>query len=345
MKAIFLAAAVAAAIAIFGTPLLIGWLRGRGIGQHIREEGPQGHQAKAGTPIMGGIVIIAGTILGYAVAHLRRQTLFTRSGLLVLALVVLTAVVGLVDDWVGITRGRNLGLNKRGKFLSQLVVAIAFALLAVYWADTTTTISLTRMGGPFSFDVPNWVWIAWATLVVVGASNAVNLTDGLDGLAAGASVFTFSTFVVIGFWQFRHGATYQVPHGLDLAIVAAAVMGGCVGFLWWNAAPARIFMGDTGSLALGSGIAGLALLTHTDLLLPLLGGLFVVETLSVIIQVFSFRVFHRRVFKMAPIHHHFELAGWPETTVIIRLWLMAGAVTALGLAFYYGDFLRQGIPS
>ncbi len=345
MKAIFLAAAVAAGVAAFGTPLLITWLRTRGIGQHIREEGPAGHQAKAGTPTMGGLMIAAGALLGYAVAHLRRQTLFTRSGLLVLGLVLVTTGVGFIDDWLGHTRGRNMGLNKRGKLAAQFAVALLFALLAVHWADTATTIALTRMDGAFSFDVPTWLWVSWAVLVIVGASNAVNLTDGLDGLAAGASVFTFTTFVVIGFWQFRHVSTYGVPHGLDLAIVAAAIMGGCVGFLWWNAAPARIFMGDTGSLALGSGIAGLALLTHTDLLLPLLGGLFVVETLSVIIQVFSFRVFHRRVFKMAPIHHHFELGGWPETTVLIRLWLMAGAVTAVGLAFYYGDFLRQGVPS
>ena len=168
----------------------------------------------------------------------------------------------------------------------------------------------------------------------------MNLTDGLDGLAAGSSLFASSPTSVIGFWAFRNPG-YQVAHALDLAVVAAAMLGACAGFLWWNAAPAQIIMGDTGSLAIGAGLAGLALTTNTHLLLPIIGGLFVFETLSVILQVGSFRLFGRRIFRMAPIHHHFELAGWPETTVIIRFWILAGLCTAVALGLYYADFVTS----
>jgi len=185
-------------------------------------------------------------------------------------------------------------------------------------------------------------WIVLAALVIVGSSNAVNLTDGLDGLAAGSSAFAFVAFIVIGFYQLRHFNIYRNPASLDEAIIAAAMVGGCAGFLWWNAAPARIFMGDTGSLGIGAALAGLALLENVDLLLPIVGGLFVIETLSVIIQVFSFHAFGRRVFRMAPIHHHFELTGWPETTVIVRFWILAGLFTAFALGLFYADFLRVG---
>ena len=162
-------------------------------------------------------------------------------------------------------------------------------------------------------------WVLFSVLVIMAVTNGVNLTDGLDGLAAGSSIFAFASFTIIGFWAFRNPLVYGVEHALDLAVVAAAMLGGCAGFLWWNAHPAKIFMGDTGSLAIGAALAGLALTLNTMLLLPIIGALFVVETLSVIIQVFSFRVFGRRVFRMAPIHHHYELRGWPETTVIVRL--------------------------
>jgi phospho-N-acetylmuramoyl-pentapeptide-transferase len=170
----------------------------------------------------------------------------------------------------------------------------------------------------------------------------VNLTDGVDGLASGVAAFAFGAFTFIGFWQFRHPDVYEVPHALDLAVVSAAMVGGILGFLWWNAPPAQIFMGDTGALAIGSGLAALALATNTHLLLPIIGGLFVVETLSVIIQVLWFKRFRRRVFKMAPIHHHFELSGWPETTVLIRLWLMSGMATAVGLGLFYADAIAAG---
>ena len=184
--------------------------------------------------------------------------------------------------------------------------------------------------------------MVWATVVIAASANAVNLTDGLDGLAAGSSTFCFACLAIIGYWQYRHFAIYHVPDALDLALAAVALAGACLGFLWWNAAPAKIFMGDTGSLSIGSGLAALCLLMNLDLLLVVIGGLFVIVTLSVVIQVVSFRLFHRRVFRMAPIHHHFELMGWPETTVIVRFWILAGLFAALGLGIFYGDFLSVG---
>jgi len=183
----------------------------------------------------------------------------------------------------------------------------------------------------------------WAVLLITGFANAVNLTDGLDGLASGAALFAFAAYMFIAFWQFRHQEVYQVPHALDLAVIAAAMVGGCAGFLWWNAPPARIFMGDTGSLAIGTGLAALALATSTQLLVIIIGGLFVVETTSVMLQVARFRLTGKRFFRMAPFHHHLELGGWPETTVIIRLWLVSGLCTAVGLGIFYADAINAGI--
>jgi phospho-N-acetylmuramoyl-pentapeptide-transferase len=330
-------------VAIVLTPLLIRYLRSKEIGQHIREDGPASHTWKAGTPTMGGILIILGALVGYALGHVGGYRTFTRSGLLVLAVLVASGVLGFLDDYVSVRNRRNLGLNKRRKFAGQILVAFVFSFAAWKWAGAATTLSFTR------FDLPGWqlgpvVWILFATVLVVGTSNAVNLTDGLDGLAAGSSTFCFSVLAVIGYWQFRHYPIYRVGHNpataLDLALVAVALAGGCLGFLWWNAAPAKIIMGDTGALSIGAGLAGLCLLMNIDLLLAVIGGLFVVETLSVIIQVISFRVFHRRVFRIAPVHHHFEMLGWPETTVLIRFWIFAGLCAALGLGIYYGDFVK-----
>ena len=331
------------AVSLVGTRYLIQWLRAHKIGQPIREEGPQGHLTKAGTPTMGGLAIVAGAVIGYTVAHLRSRVVFTRSGIFVLALVVGAALVGFLDDWIKITRARNLGLNKRMKILGLLTVALAFAIATVTLTSVHTTLSFTRFdyfesSGLLNIDFGAVGWVAWSVLLIMAMSNGVNLTDGVDGLAAGSSIFGFVAFTVIGFWAFRNNDIYQIEHALDLAVVAAAMLGGCIGFLWWNAHPARIFMGDTGSLAIGAGLAGLALTMSTALLLPIIGALFVVETLSVIIQVFSFRTFGRRVFRMAPIHHHYELGGWPETTVIVRFWIIAGLATALALGIFYADF-------
>jgi phospho-N-acetylmuramoyl-pentapeptide-transferase len=342
--ALLMAGGLSLAVSLVGTRFLIEWLRRLGIGQQIREEGPKGHLTKAGTPTMGGLAIVAGAVVGYTVAHLRSRVVFTRTGILVLALVVAAGLVGFLDDWIGIKRARNLGLNKRMKVLGLLLAAVLFGVGCVQFTSVHTTLSFTRHdsfanSGLLNIDFGQVGWVVWAVLLIVASTNAVNLTDGLDGLAAGSSLFSFAAFTVIGFWAFRNPEIYDVEHALDLAVVAAAMLGGCTGFLWWNAHPARIFMGDTGSLAIGAGLAGLALTLSTTLLLPVIGALFVIEAMSVIVQVISFRGFGgRRVFRMAPIHHHYEIGGWPETTVIVRFWIVAGLATALALGLFYADF-------
>jgi phospho-N-acetylmuramoyl-pentapeptide-transferase len=345
--ALVIAGGASLLVGLAGTPLLIRWLQIRGIGQQIREDGPRGHITKAGTPTMGGLMIVLGALIGYLAGHLRTGPIFTRGGLYVLLAIVGSGLVGLADDWIKISRQRSLGLNKRAKLGGQLAVAIAFAWLAHNYASVATYLSFTRWDslriGGSPIEMPVWVWGIFAVLLIVGFSNAVNLADGLDGLAAGSSAFVFGAFAIIAFWQFRHPDVYRVPQALDLAMLAVAMVGACTGFLWWNAAPARIFMGDTGSLAIGAGMASLALVMNLQLLLPILGALFVLITLSVIIQVVSFQLFHRRVFRMAPLHHHFELVGWPETTVIIRFWILAGLATALALAIFYADFISLGL--
>jgi phospho-N-acetylmuramoyl-pentapeptide-transferase len=336
--ALFIAGGVSLIVALIGTPLLIRWLRAGGIGQPIHED-LAGHQTKAGTPTMGGIAIVGAASIGYALAHVR--TIFTRTGLLVMMCIIGAGAVGMADDWIKVRNQRNLGLTKRAKIFGTLTVAIAFAVLATQWADVSTNIGFARVDS-VGVHLGVGLWSVWAVLLIIGASNAVNLTDGLDGLAGGSAAFVFASFTVIGFWQLRHIDIYHVPHGLDLAIVAAAMVGGCAGFLWWNAAPARIIMGDTGALAIGAGVAALALTEKVDLLLPIVAGLYVVEAISVITQVVSFRFFHRRVFRMAPIHHHFELAGWPETVVVIRFWILSALCTGMTLGIFYADFLSLG---
>jgi len=335
---LLIAGAVGLVTSLLGTPLLILWLRRRGIGQQIRED-LEGHRSKAGTPTMGGIAILGAAVVGYAVAHVEEE--FTVRGLLAVGLVLVVGLIGFADDWIKVTRRRSLGLNKRAKTACLLVVAVAFAATCIYWLGVNTNLSFTRYDS-LGIQLGPLGWGILAVLIILGTTNAVNLTDGLDGLAAGSSAFTFVTFTVIGFYQYRHLRIYRNPESLDEAVFAAAMIGACTGFLWWNAAPARIFMGDTGSLGIGAAVAGLALLENIDLLLPIVGGLFVLETISVIVQVASFRLFGKRVFRMAPIHHHFELLGWPETTVIVRFWILAGAFTSLALGLFYADFLAHG---
>ena len=342
MKTLLVAGGIGLVVSLVVTRLLITWLTSVHLGQPIREDGPEGHITKAGTPTMGGLAIVAGAVAGYVVSDLSNSRIITRSGLLVMAAIVGAGLVGLVDDYLKVSRERNLGLNKRAKVIGLLIVAVGFAVLTVIHTPVHTTLAITRWN-QFDIDLGAVGWVVFAVLLILGSANAVNLTDGLDGLAGGSAVFAFMAFTIIGFWAFRHPATYDVVHALDLAVVAAAMTGACTGFLWWNAAPARIFMGDTGSLAIGAGLAGLALTTSTALLLVVIGGLFVVETLSVILQVTAFRLFGgRRIFRMAPIHHHFELGGWPETTVIIRFWIVAGLLTAVALGFFYADFINTG---
>jgi phospho-N-acetylmuramoyl-pentapeptide-transferase len=351
---ILIAAAVALALGLVGTPLAIRTFRRRGLGQLIQVDLPDAHQTKRGTPTLGGTVIILGAVAGYLLVHLlgRGRVPFTPAGVLVVVTMVLLGVVGFVDDYLKIRNQRSLGLSPTAKFAGQAAAAVVLGVGAWYWADAFRGISFVRpLGGT---ELHLILFLIWVFLLVSATSNGVNLTDGMDGLASGSTVLVVSAYVVIGFWQFRHLCSsppmnapgcYRFPAGespQDLAIIAAAVMGSTAGFLWWNAPPARIFMGDTGSLALGGTLAALALFTNTQLLLAVLGGLYVVETLSVILQVASFRFLHRRVFKMAPIHLHFELSEWPEFTVIVRFWILAGLAVAFGLGLFYAEFLAAG---
>ncbi len=343
MIAMLMAAGTAFVVTVFGTPLLIRWLRRHGVVQQIRDDGPIAHPhvSKAGTPTMGGIAIVGATVIGYLVAHTRRESVaFATPGWALIALIAGLGAVGWIDDYLGVRARRNLGLRKRGKTIGIVAIAAAFAWLAVAFVHTDTHLSLTR---PLSTDLGKVGLFIWVVLVIYATSNAVNITDGLDGLAAGSSAFTFAAFMIIAFTEFRHKEVYHVipAQALDQAIVAAAMFGACAGFLWWNAAPARIFMGDTGALAIGGAMGGLGILTRTHLLLPLLLGLPLIETMSVIAQVVAYRGFRKRVLRMAPIHHHFEVGGWSEFTILVRFWLFAGICVALAIGIFYADFLRH----
>ncbi|MDX1657260.1 MAG: phospho-N-acetylmuramoyl-pentapeptide-transferase [Nitriliruptorales bacterium] len=353
MIAILIAGAVGLAVSLAGAPAVVRYFRERGFGQMIREEGPEAHQSKAGTPTMGGTVIVGAAIIAYLVAHVG-QARFTPVGLLVLGTFAGMAIVGFADDLIKVRMRRNLGLNKTAKFVGQGLIAAMFAFLGPRLAGIPQNISVV---GDIAVPIPVFVFFIWMFILLAGVSNAVNLTDGLDGLAAGSGALVFGAYTLISFWIFRNPCTHlfladaesctsQVAatlsaDGQDLAIIAAAVMTACAGFLWHNAPPARIFMGDTGSLALGGLLAAMAVATNTQFLLVLLGGLYVVETMSVIIQVFAFRAFGRRLFRMAPIHHHFELLGWQETTVIVRFWIVAGIGVALGLGTFYAEWIGR----
>lgn len=338
MIRLLIATGVGLIVALFGTRFLITWLTRREISQPIQEDGVQSHhETKTGTPTLGGLALVAGIVAAYVISDFYNG-IYTRSGLFVMFAIVGSATIGFADDWTKIGQERNLGLTPRAKMIGQLFVSITFAVLMVNFTDVHTELSFTRWDS-IGIDLGPIGWCFWAVLLMVGTSNGVNLTDGLDGLAAGSSIFAFATFTAIAFWMFGNPEIYDVDHALDLAVIAAGVVGSCAGFLWWNAAPAQIIMGDTGSLALGAGLSSLALATNTHLLLPLLGALFVAETLSVIIQVGVYKRTKKRVFRMAPIHHHFELAGWPETRVVIRFWLLAGFASALALGIFYADFL------
>jgi phospho-N-acetylmuramoyl-pentapeptide-transferase len=351
MRNVLVAALVALIVSMLGTPIAIKVFRAKGYGQLIRDDGPTTHHTKRGTPTMGGAVIILAVLLAYLAAHLIFLRGVTASGLLVLFLMTGLGFVGFIDDFTKIRRQRSLGLTKTAKFIGQAAVAVVFAILATHFvndhqlAPVSTHLSFTR---DYALDFTALGFVVWAYLMVTATSNGVNLTDGLDGLATGTSCMVFGAYVIIAYWQFRNNCVtnpihncYAVRDPLDITTIAAAGMGACFGFLWWNAPPAGIFMGDTGSLALGGLFAGIAMTTRTELLLIILGGLFVLETLSVIIQVGAYRGTGRRVFRMAPFHHHFELAGWDENTVIVRLWIIAGLLVAFGLGVFYAAFLSQ----
>jgi phospho-N-acetylmuramoyl-pentapeptide-transferase len=353
VRQVLLAASFGLIITLFGTPVAIRALMRQGYGQLIRDDGPTSHHTKRGTPTMGGAVIIAGTLIGYFGAHLLTWSETTVSGLLVLFLMTGLGIVGFLDDYIKVAKQRSLGLRAWAKLSGQSVVAVTFAVLAVNFPDrsgftpASTEISFIRDTG---LGLGAVLFVVWAYLMIAGTSNGVNLTDGLDGLATGTSVMVFASYVLMGIWQFGQNCAsvlpdeslascYEVRDPLDLAVVAAAIMGACFGFLWWNASPAKIFMGDTGSLALGGALAGLAITTRTQLLLVLVGGLFVLISLSVIVQVGFFKLTGRRVFRMAPLQHHFELVGWGEVTIVIRFWIIAGLLVALGLGVFYAEWV------
>jgi phospho-N-acetylmuramoyl-pentapeptide-transferase len=354
MISVLFAAMVSLAVCLIATPLAIRIFRSAGYGQLIRDDGPTSHHTKRGTPTMGGTVIILATLIGYLTGHLVALRGFTASALLVLGLMTGLGAVGFLDDFIKIRKNRSLGLTSTAKLVGQLVVGVAFALLAMHFKNAhaltpaSVKISFVRDIALPGIGMSSVGFVIWAIVMIAATSNGVNLTDGLDGLASGAATMVFGAYVIIAFWQFGNLCTlphpaahcYQTRDPLDLAIVAAAAMGACFGFLWWNASPAKIFMGDTGSLGLGGALAGLAITTRTELLLVVLGGLFVVETLSVVIQVGFFKATRKRVFNMAPIHHHFELAGWNENTVIVRFWIIAGLAVALGLGIFYAEFIN-----
>jgi phospho-N-acetylmuramoyl-pentapeptide-transferase len=350
VKTIIVTGAVSLLVALFGTPVWIRILRRQGYGQPIRVEGPKTHETKRGTPTMGGAVIVLASLVGYVSGHLATSDPMTVSGALVLLLMTGLGIVGFIDDFIKIYRQTSLGLRSGAKLAGQAVVGAIFAVevlqhpngFAITPADAS--LSFLRDFGP---DLGVLPFVIWVVILIAGFSNGVNLTDGLDGLATGATVQVLAAYVLIGIWQERNDCSnfispqcYSVRDPLDLAVVAAAVLGACFGFLWWNAPKAEIFMGDTGSLALGGVLAGLAICTKTQLLLLILGGLFVIITTSVIIQVASFKTTGRRVFKMTPLHHHFELLGWSDTTIVIRFWLICGLCIALGLGLFYAQWLQ-----
>ncbi|MEU7138088.1 phospho-N-acetylmuramoyl-pentapeptide-transferase [Nocardia sp. NPDC046473] len=354
MRQILYSAMIALAVSITLTPLLIKVMTRRKVGQEIRAEGPASHQAKRGTPTMGGIAILIGMWAGYLGAHLlgirHDPQGLSVSGLLVLGLATALGVVGFLDDFIKIHKRRNLGLTATGKYIGQLGAAIIFGVLALRFPDSTGLtpgsrhMSYVRDVETVSFGLIGFLLVV--SFLVVAWSNAVNITDGLDGLAAGSMSFALGAYVIITFWQYTNSCAatpnagcYNVRDPLDLAVVCAAGAGACMGFLWWNAAPAKIFMGDTGSLALGGLLAGLSVTTRTELLTAVVGALFFAEILSVLLQIVVFRTTGNRLFKLAPFHHHFELSEWAETTVIIRFWLLAGIASAVGLMLFYGEYL------
>ncbi|MEO6470773.1 MAG: phospho-N-acetylmuramoyl-pentapeptide-transferase [Aeromicrobium sp.] len=355
MKAILIAGAFSLFGTLLGTRYAIKFLISKNYGQLIRDDGPTTHHTKRGTPTMGGLVIIFSVVFGYAVAKLATgyATGYAPSASAVLILFLFCGLggIGFLDDYIKISRQRSLGLRSKAKMIGQIIVALIFGILAINLKDDTGRAPIST-GISFTRDLAGWqlpaaVIVVWVLLMIAGTSNGVNLTDGLDGLAAGASAMVFGAFVLINIWQRNQSCSfhpgpkcYEVRDPLDLAVIASALTGACFGFLWWNASPAKIFMGDTGSLSLGGAIAGFALMTRTELLLVITGGLFVAITLSVIIQVGYFKISGgKRVFRMAPLQHHFELLGWEEITIVVRFWIISGLCVATGLGIFYAEWV------
>jgi phospho-N-acetylmuramoyl-pentapeptide-transferase len=352
VRGILLSGAISALFAFLATPALIKILARKGYGQIIRDDGPTTHQVKRGTPTMGGLSLIAAAVVGYFSSHLITGVPPTTSALLVIALILGLGFVGFLDDWLKVAKQRSMGLSAKQKLLGQAIVAGSFAYAGLQFPDksglTPISLNLSTVRDT-SIKLGLVLVIIWVILMVLGTSNGVNLTDGLDGLATGAAVMVFTSFILIGVWEFGQSCEvspglkcYEVRDPLDLAVLAAALAGACGGFLWWNASPAKIFMGDVGSLALGGGIAGIAITLRTQLLLVILGFIFVLITASVILQVAYFKISGgKRIFKMAPLQHHFELMGWGEVTIVIRFWIIASLGVAAGLGLFYAQWVAS----
>jgi phospho-N-acetylmuramoyl-pentapeptide-transferase len=349
---------LALVLSLFGTPLFVRLLISKSYGQFIRQDGPTAHYIKRGTPTMGGVVIILAALSGYLIAELILGRVPQVSSLLVLFLFVGMGLIGFLDDFIKIRRQRSLGLRPVWKFVGQGGVGVAFALLAMNfpnsrgWTPGSYKISFLR-DTPIDLAFAGRglgivLFVIWANFLITAWTNAVNLTDGLDGLATGASAMVFAAYIIVGMWGISNlcpateGLThcYIMRDPLDVTMVAAAIGGACFGFLWWNVHPAAIFMGDTGALALGGAFAGLSIVTRTQILAAVIGGLFVIIAASDIIQIGWFKISGgKRVFKMAPLHHHFELSGWAEVTIVIRFWLIAALFVAVGLGLFYAEWV------
>ncbi len=351
MRAILLSGGLSLLLTLLGTVWTIRLFVARGYGQLIRDDGPTTHHTKRGTPTMGGTVIILSSIAAYFIATFATGRTPSASALLLIFLFAGLGLVGFLDDYIKIAKQRSLGLRSKAKMAGQFLVAIVFSVLALNFPDdrgqtpASRFISFTRDWERFT--LPAVLVVLLILVMIAGTSNAVNLTDGLDGLATGSSTMVFGAYMIMNIWQSNQScrlspgnACYEVRDPLDLAVLASALTGACFGFLWWNASPAKIFMGDTGSLALGGLLAGFAIFTRTELLLVVLGGLFVAQTLSVMLQVGYFRLTGgKRMFRMAPLHHHFELKGWDEITVVVRFWIICGICVAAGMGIFYAEWV------
>lgn len=356
MIGLIVAFIVGIGLSITLTPVFIRFLVRNEFGQFIRQDGPTGHLTKRGTPTMGGVVFIFATVVAWLAGSLINGGV-DWSSLLLAGLFVGLGIIGLLDDSIKIRKQRSLGLHAGAKVIGQLIVASLFAVGALYspgdnpLAPASTAISFARPSAIdlmyLGFGVGVVFFLIWVNFLVAAWSNAVNLTDGLDGLATGASIFAFGAYMVIAYFQriqacgqtLNVSACYETRDPLALAVFCAALVGALAGFLWWNASPAQIFMGDTGALALGGALAGLSILTNTQFLAVIIGGLFVAVTLSDVIQIGVFKATGKRVFRMAPLHHHFELLGWQEVTIVIRFWLVAALFAAVGVGVFYAEWV------
>ncbi|OFW55093.1 MAG: phospho-N-acetylmuramoyl-pentapeptide-transferase [Actinobacteria bacterium RBG_13_35_12] len=336
MTWIFLSIIIGGLLSLLATPLFIKFQKNKKIGEKIRIDGPKTHSVKTGTPTMGGIIFVLSSITAFTAVSLikyYRHEVYSIEGIFALSILLLCSLIGFIDDYMALKKQRSLGLRGWVKISLLAVVCVYFILFSKYILDAGTYIGI-----PFTdmkIEMGNWYYII-VVLIIISTTNAVNLTDGLDGLAAGASSIVLAVFCFIAFLEW---SVLDISYGIDIAVVGGGTLAACIGFLWWNTAPAEIFMGDTGSLGLGGLIAAVAIILKQEILLIVIGGLFVIETLSVIIQVLWFKIFKKRVFKMAPIHHHFELLGWLEIKVIIRFWLVCILFAGVGFFIYYLKFI------